>query len=88
MPEPIRGKAFASVAVAFIGGREEAEPHLAAYRAIPGMFMDLVGEVPLSALGSIAEEPTDPMPGMQRSHLLVARNSTSATCLTCIRLIG
>ena len=32
--------------------------------------MDLVGEVPLSALGSIAEEPTDPMPGMQRSHLL------------------
>ncbi len=70
VPEPIRGKAFASVAVAFIGGREEAEPHLAAYRAIPGMAMDLVGEVPLSALGSIAEEPTDPMPGMQRSQLL------------------
>ncbi len=70
VPEPIRGKAFASVAVAYIGGREEAEPHLAAYREIPGMAMDLVGEVPLSALGSIAEEPTDPMPGMQRSHLL------------------
>jgi len=70
VPEPIRGKAFASVAVAFIGSREEAEPHLAAYRAIPGMAMDLVGEVPLSRLSSIAEEPTDPMPGMQRSALL------------------
>ena len=70
LPEPIRGKAFAAVAVAFIGSRDEAEPHLAAYRAIPGMAMDLVGEVPLSALGSIADEPTDPTPGMQRSHLL------------------
>ena len=70
LPEPIRGKAFAAVAVAFIGSREEAEPHLAAYRAIPGMAMDLMGEVPLSAMGSIADEPTDPTPGMQRSHLL------------------
>jgi hypothetical protein len=70
LPEPIRGQAFASVAVAFIGSREEAEPHLAAYRAIPGMAMDLVGEVPLSELGSIADEPVDPMPGMQRSTLL------------------
>ncbi len=70
VPEPIRGKSFASVAIAFIGSAEEAEPHLAAYRAIPGMVMDLVGEVPLSALGSIAEEPTDPMPGMQHSQLL------------------
>ncbi len=70
VPEPIRGKAFAAVAVAHLGTREEAEPHLAAFRAIPGMAMDLVGEVPLGALGSIADEPTDPMPGMQRSHLL------------------
>jgi hypothetical protein len=70
VPEPIRGKAFASVAVTYLGSGEEAEEHLAAYRAIPGMAMDLVGEVPLSALGSIADEPTDPMPGMQRSHLL------------------
>jgi hypothetical protein len=70
LPEPIRGKAFASVAVAFIGSREEAEPHLAAYRAVPGMVMDLVADVPLGALGSVADEPTAPMPGMQRSHLL------------------
>ena len=81
MPEPIRGKAFASVAVAYIGSREEAEPHLAAYRAIPGMVMDLVGEVPLGNLGSIAEEPTDPMPGMQRSHLLDELDDDAITAL-------
>ena len=81
VPEPIRGKAFASVAVAYIGTREEAEPHLAAYRAIPGMVMDLVGEVPLSALGSIADEPTDPMPGMQRSYLLDDLDDDAITAL-------
>ena len=81
MPEPIRGKAFASVAVAYIGTREEAEPHLAAYRAIPGMVMDLVGEVPLSDLGSIADEPTDPMPGMQRSYLLDELDDDAITAL-------
>ncbi len=70
LPEAIRGRAFASVAVAYLGSREEAEPHLAAYRAIPGLAMDLVGDVPLGDLGSIADEPTAPMPGMQRSYLL------------------
>jgi FAD/FMN-containing dehydrogenase len=81
IPEPIRGKAFAGVAVAFIGSRAEAEPHLAAYRAIPGMAMDLVGEVPLSALGAIADEPTDPIPGMQRSHLLDALDDDAIAAL-------
>ena len=29
--------------------------------------MDLMGDVPLAELGSIADEPTEPMPGMQAS---------------------
>ena len=43
--------------------------------------MDLVGEVPLSALGSIADEPTDPMPGMQRSYLLDDLDDDAITAL-------
>ena len=70
LPEPIRGKSFAGVAVAFLGGAEDGERHLAAYRAIPDLAMDLVGPVPLADLGSIADEPTTPMPGLQRSRLL------------------
>jgi hypothetical protein len=45
------------------------------------MAMDLVGEVPLSALGSIADEPTDPIPGMQRSHLLDALDDDAIAAL-------
>ncbi len=70
VPEPIRGKAFASVAVAYLGSPVDGEELLAPFRRVPGVAMDLMGEVPLSALGSIADEPTEPMPGMQRSLLL------------------
>jgi len=70
VPEPIRGKAFASIAVAYLGSREDAEALLAPFRSLPGLAMDLMGEVPMAELGSIADEPTDPMPGMETSALL------------------
>ena len=70
VPEPIRGQAFASIAVVFLGSREDAEAALAPFRDIAGLAMDLMGEVPLSELGSVADEPTDPTPGIHRSHLL------------------
>ncbi len=70
VPEPIRGKSFASVAVAFLGSPADAEAQLAPFRAVPGLVMDLLGAVPISAMGSIADEPTEPMPGMQSSCLL------------------
>ena len=70
VPEPIRGKAFASVAVAHLGSAEDAEELLAPFRALPGPAMDLMGDVPLSALGSIADEPTDPTPALEHSWLL------------------
>ena len=70
VPEPIRGQAFASIAVVFLGSREDAESALAPFRAIEGLAMDLMGEVPLAELGSVADEPTDPTPGIHRSHLL------------------
>ena len=68
VPEPIRGKAFASIAVAHLGGAEEAEALIAPFREIPGLVMDLMGEVPLGAMGSIADEPTDPTPGLEMSR--------------------
>jgi len=70
VPEPIRGKAFASVAVAYLGSASDAEACLAPFREIPGIVMDLMGEVPMAALGSIADEPTDPTPGLEMSRLL------------------
>ena len=70
VPEPFRGRSFASIAVAFLGAAEEGERLLAPYRAVPGLEVDLMGVVPLADLGGIAAEPTDPTPGMEWSRLL------------------
>jgi hypothetical protein len=70
VPEPLRGKSFTGVAVAFLGSREDAERLLAPLRAVPGVAMDLMGDVPISAVGEIAAEPTDPMPSIEQTTLL------------------
>ena len=70
VPEPIRGKSFCGIAVAHLGGPEEAERLLAPFRALDGLTLDLMRSVPMGELDSVAGEPTDPMPGMQRSCLL------------------
>ena len=84
VPEPIRGKSFASIAVAFLGGREEAENLLAPFRALPGLAVDLMGPVPLAELDSIADEPTEPMPGLQRSALLTHLDEDSIDALVAV----
>lgn len=70
VPEPLRGNAFASVAIAFLGNAAGAEDVLAPLHGIPGLVMDLTCELPVAALGSIADEPTDPMPALKHSALL------------------
>ncbi len=82
VPEPLRGRAFASIAVAYLGSEGEAEACLAPFRRIPGLEMDLMRVVPISELGSIAEEPTAPMPGMQRSCLLERLDEDTIAALT------
>ncbi|MBV9831420.1 MAG: FAD-binding oxidoreductase [Marmoricola sp.] len=84
VPEPVRGRSFTGVAVAFLGGREEAEAVLAPFRAVGGLAMDTLGPVPLSQLAAVAGEPTDPMPGMTRSHLLEDLDDDTITALTAV----
>ncbi len=70
LPEAIRGRSFTGVAVAHLGPGPEAERLLAPLRAVPGLALDLMGDVPLAALGSIADEPTDPTPSLETTALL------------------
>ena len=84
VPEPIRGRSFTGVAVAFLGSREEAEEVLAPFRAVEGLAMDTLGPVPLSQLAAVASEPTEPMPGMTRSHLLEDLDDDTITALTAV----
>lgn len=82
VPEPIRGKSFTGLAVAYLGEACEAEKLLAPFRAIDGLAMDSLRPVPLAELGSIAAEPTEPMPGLQRSWLLEGLDDTTISALT------
>ena len=81
LPEPIRGKSFVSVAAAYLGTGADAERLLAPFRGVGDLVMDLMGEVPMGALGSIADEPTEPMPGMQASHLVTEIDDRTAAAL-------
>jgi len=84
VPEQLRSQGFASVAVAYLGKPEDAEALLAPFRELPGLAMDLMGEVPLADFTTIADEPTDPMPGMQRSSLLSRLDDTAIAVLTAV----
>jgi hypothetical protein len=70
VPEPLRGRAFVSVDVTFLGSADDAERLLAPLRAIPAQFSDSLATVPLAELGGIAAEPVDPMPTAELSGLL------------------
>jgi hypothetical protein len=70
LPEPLRGKAFAAVAVTYLGSGTAAEPLLRPLRAVPGPVMGELEHVPMDELGRIANEPTDPMPTREHSMLL------------------
>ena len=61
VPPLLRGGAFISVDVAFLGATEDAEPYLADLRAIPGQVLDTLGTVALADLGDIVAEPLEPM---------------------------
>lgn len=82
VPEPIRGKSFTGIAVTHLGSAAEAEELLAPFRALDDLAMDQLRPVPLSELGSITAEPTDPMPGMQRSQLLEDLDDDTIAALT------
>ena len=84
LPEPIRGKSFCGVALAYLGTPEDGESALAPLRAVEGVLMDNLDVVPISQVGAIAQEPTDPMPGMQRSCLLEAVDDVVIDALTSI----
>jgi hypothetical protein len=70
MPEFLRGKAFASVAVAYLGDPAEGERLLAPFRAVPGVVMDVIGVVPMAQLRTLADEPTEPTPFLDHSLFL------------------
>ncbi len=70
LPEPIRGRSFASVAATVLGSAAEAEHLLRPLRAVPGLELDLVWPIPMNELAGVADEPVSPTPSVEHSLLL------------------
>lgn len=64
IPEPMRGKAFVTVSLTYLGTADEAEQAIKPLRALPEPVMGGLGLVPVEAIGALNAEPVDPMPSM------------------------
>jgi FAD/FMN-containing dehydrogenase len=69
VPEPLRGAQLAVVDVTYAGDAEAGAAAIAPLRAL-GPFMDTVATIPASALGTIHNEPEDPLPFIADSAML------------------
>jgi hypothetical protein len=62
VPEPMRGRLLASVRFAFPGDAAEGERLVAPLRGVAPVYLDMLGELPVTELGRIHNDPTDPIP--------------------------
>ncbi len=69
LPPPLRGRFAVHLRVAHVGGRAEGERLLAPMRSVAPAIIDTVGMMPYTAIGSIHNDPTDPMPVWERGAL-------------------
>ncbi len=70
LPEPIRGKSFVTVDLTFLGPEAEAAALIAPIRAAGRLLQDTTAVLSPSELGGVAQEPTDPTPGLDSSALM------------------
>ena len=69
LPEPVRGKSFAVVTAAFLGGETEGAALVGPLRRL-GPGMDTFAMVPPVALSYLAMDPEDPLPYTSSHHLM------------------
>jgi hypothetical protein len=70
IPEPFRGRSFVGVATTYLGPPEAAEALLRTLREAAPVELDLLEPLPVSRLGEVAAEPTEPTPVLEHSVLL------------------
>ncbi|HYX98861.1 MAG TPA: FAD-binding oxidoreductase [Mycobacterium sp.] len=70
IPEPLRGVATVALRIAYTGTAEDGERMIAPLRAVAPAILDTVAEMPYTAVASIHNEPTEPLPYYERSIML------------------
>jgi hypothetical protein len=72
VPELLRGTFTVCLRIAYIGPSEDAERMIAPLRAVAPAVLDTVADMPYTAVASIHNEPTEPVPYYERSITLRA----------------
>ncbi len=62
VPEEVRGKSLVTVMLTWLGPEESGRESLAELRAVAPVLMESIGPLGIENLGSVADEPTDPVP--------------------------
>ncbi|TQF65439.1 FAD-binding oxidoreductase [Rhodococcus spelaei] len=70
VPAPLRGRTVLHLRFAHVSDTEDGEALLAPLRNLATPIVDTVTEIMYSDVGSIHADPTEPMPGAERSMLL------------------
>jgi FAD/FMN-containing dehydrogenase len=70
IPEPLRGRFVVHLRVVHLGDAEGGERLVAPMRAVAPAIVDLVGEMPYTAIDSVHQDPDHPVPAHERGMLL------------------
>jgi hypothetical protein len=70
VPEPLRGVFAVSLRIAYAGTAQDGERMIAPLRAIAPAILDTAADMPYTAVASIHNEPTEPLPYYERSIML------------------
>jgi FAD/FMN-containing dehydrogenase len=86
IPEPLRGQFVVNLRVAHVGTAEDGAALLAPMRAAAPVIVDSVAEIPYTAVDSVHQDPTHPMPIWERGGLL--RELSEETVDAILRVAG
>jgi hypothetical protein len=83
VPEPLRGRAVVALRVAHLGPVEEARAVIAPLLAAAGpVIVDSLRDMPFAEVGTIASEPTDPVPSWDKGTLLRGLDDAAVDVIT------
>ena len=86
LPPMLRGKAVITIRAAYIGNEAQGAAVLAPLRALGGVIADTFRTMPYTEIGTIANDPVDPLPTWRTTAML--KDLSPATIDTLLRVDG
>jgi len=86
LPEPLRGRYVVTVRIAYTGSAADGERLVQPLREAGSPILDTLGELPYSEVGTIYNDPTDPVPAYDSNSSLRAFDADAVDTL--LSLVG